>query len=83
MNTEDIYNAWKEQKSDIAVPSEFADRVMNQINTLEQKKRKSLFNTDKLLEWLSPYPMVKVGLIASGAIIGFIRFLLTIRVVLG
>ena len=83
MNPEEIYRKWKEKKTDITPPPDFTNQIMMHIKKLEQKKAKQLFDTFRLLRWLTSHPLAKVGLIATGAIIGFIRFLLTIRVVLG
>ena len=84
MNSDDIYNAWKEKKGDIKIQRDFADQVMDQIYDLKVGKRRIyLIDTVKILGWLSSKPWAQAGVVIVGAIIGFIRFLLTIRVVLG
>ena len=40
MKSEEIYNAWKEHKSQIGIRKNFADELMNLIYQYEQKKRK-------------------------------------------
>ena len=82
MNNEDIYNAWKKKKRQVEIRENFTDNVMNQICQYEQKKRKSLFDTQSLIELISAHTLAKAGLILTGGVVGFIRVILMISMVL-
>ncbi len=82
MKTEEIYNTWKEQKSQIEVGKGFSDKVMNQIRRYEQKKRKSLFNVHSFIELMSAHTLAKAGLILTGGVVGFIRVVFVVTMVL-
>jgi len=40
MNNEDIYNAWKEQKSNMQISPDFTSQVMGEIDKIKQKKKR-------------------------------------------
>ena len=82
MNNEDIYNAWKKKKRRVEIRENFTDSVMNQICQYEQNKRKSLFDVQSLVEFMSAHTLAKAGLILTGGIVGFIRVVLMFRMVL-
>jgi len=82
MKTEEIYNTWKEQKSQIEVDKGFSDKVMNQICQYEQNKRKSLFDVQSLIELMSAHTLAKAGLILTGGVVGFIRVVFVVTMVL-
>ena len=82
MNNEDIYNTWKEKKHQVEISESFTDSVMNQIRRYEQKKRKSLFDVQSLIELMSAHTLAKAGLILTGGVVGFIRVVLMFRMVL-
>ncbi len=82
MKTEEIYNIWKERKSQIEVGKGFSDKVMNQICQYEQNKRKSLFDVQSLIELMSAHTLAKAGLILTGGVVGFIRLVFVVTMVL-
>jgi len=82
MKTEEIYNTWKEQKSQVEVGKGFSDKVMNQIRRYEQNKRKSLFDVQSLIEFMSAHTLAKAGLILTGGVVGFIRVVFVVTMVL-
>ena len=82
MKNKEIYNIWKERKSNITVQPDFTDRLMSQINKIEQKKWKHFFTVDKFNR-ISSYPLAKVGLIATSVIIGLFRITLVLHMFLG
>ena len=82
MKTEEIYNTWKEQKSQIEVGKGFSDKVMNQIRRYEQKKRKRLFDVQSLIELMSAHTLAKAGLILTGGVVGFIRVVFVVTMIL-
>jgi len=73
MKTDQIYNAWKEKKAHVDISDDFTDKAMKQIYNHEQNKRKPLFDLQHLLEFVSAHPMAQAGLVASGAVAGFVR----------
>ena len=82
MKTKEIYNTWKKQKNQIEVGKGFCDKVMNRIYQYEQKKCKSLFNVQSLIELMSAHTLAKAGLILTGGVVGFIRVVFVVTMVL-
>ncbi len=73
MKSEEVYDTWKEEKSQINLGEDFADEVMNQVYQYAQKKRKPLFDAQWLVELISAHPLAKAGLVTAGAVAGFVR----------
>lgn len=42
MPTDDRYESWKQCRADVAVPADFADRVMKAVGDAEQDRRAAL-----------------------------------------
>ena len=82
MKSEQLYDDWKRQRRQIEVGENFTDQVMNQVYQYEQTKPKPLFDMQRLVEFISVHPLVKAGLIASGAVAGFVRVAFMIHVLL-
>ncbi len=83
MKSEEVYDTWKEEKSQIDIREDFTDEVMNQVYQYAQKKRKPLFDVQRLSELISAHPLAKAGLIAAGAVAGFLRVAFVVCVFLG
>ena len=73
MKSNEIYNAWKEQKSQAELKVDFPDKVMRRISELEQRKRTPLFDWNKLMELVFSNPLAKAAMIAMGALVGAVR----------
>jgi len=73
MKSEEVYDTWKEEKSQIDIRQDFADEVMNQVYQYARKKTKRLLDVQWLIDLISAHPLAKAGLIAAGAIAGFVR----------
>ncbi len=82
MKSEEIYNAWKERKSQIDVRGNFADELMNQIYQYESEKRKPLFGGLRLIELISAHRFIKAGVVTAGAVTGFVRIMFVVYVFL-
>ena len=82
MNNEQIYQNWKEQRSQIEVGEGFTDMVMNRICRYEQGRRKPLLDVDSFVEFISGRPFAKAGLIVAGGVVGFVRLIFMIAVIL-
>jgi hypothetical protein len=83
MKTEEIYNTWKEQKSQIEVGKGFSGKVMSRIYQYEREKRKTLFDGHRLIELISTRPLGKAAVVAAGAVIGFVRITFVVYAFLG
>lgn len=83
MKTEEIYNAWKEQKNQMDMDNGFSDKVMNRIYQYEREKREPLFDGHRLIELISTRPLGKAAAIAAGAVIGLLRITFVIYAFLG
>jgi hypothetical protein len=83
MKSEKLYEDWKKQRSQAEVGHDFNERVMKQVYQYEQLKREPLFDMQQLPEFISAHPLAKAGLIAAGAIAGFIRMAFTVYMFLG
>jgi len=82
MNSEQIYQNWKEQRCQIETGEGFTEVVMNRINQYEQARRKPLVDVNGFVEFISGRPFAKAGLIVAGGVVGFVRVALIIHVFL-
>ena len=73
MKTEEIYKAWKNQKTQIEIDKKFSGNVMCRLYNYKYEKRKSLFDGHRLIELISARPLGKAAVIAAGLLIGFVR----------
>ena len=78
MKSEEIYNAWKERKSQIDIRENFADELMNRIYRYEREKRKPLFDGHRLMELISAHRFVKAGVVTAGAVTGLVRIMFVV-----
>jgi hypothetical protein len=78
MKSEEIYNAWKERKSQINIRENFSDELMNRIYRYEQKKRKPLFDAHRVIELISAHRFVRAGVVTAGAAIGLVRIMFVV-----
>ena len=83
MERQEVFNAWIEKTSQIDVRENFTDQVMKRIYQYEQKKRKSLFDYQRLVELISVHWPAQAALVAAGAVVGFVRVVFMIAVILG
>ena len=83
MKTEEIYNTWKGQRSQIEVSKSFSGKVMSQIYQYEHGKRMPLIDMHRVAELISTHPLAKAGVIIAATIIGIIRVAFVICVFLG
>ena len=82
MNHQEVYNAWKKQKTQFECTKDFPEQLMKRINQYEHKKRKPLFDIYKIIELVSKRQLAKAALLVAGAAAGFIRFVFVIRMIL-
>ena len=82
MKDHEVYESWKQVKSQIDVRQNFTDRVMNQVYELEQSRKSPLLKTERLIEMISFHPLAKTGLVAVGAAAGIARLMIMIHAIL-
>ena len=82
MKSEQLYDDWKKQRSQIEVGEDFTKKMMHQVYQYEQKKKKPLLYMQRFVEVISAYPLAKAGIIVIGTITGFVRVAFMIRVLL-
>ena len=78
MKSEEVYNAWKERKSQIDIRKNFADELMNRIYQYESEKRKPLFDAHRVIELISAYRFAKAGVVTAGAVTGLVRIMFVV-----
>ena len=78
MKSEEDYNIWKGQKNQIEVGRNFKEGVMSKIYQYEQKKSKHLFDVQRLVEFITVNPLARAGLVAAGAVAGFVRLVFVV-----
>ena len=83
MKNEEIYNAWKEQKSQVDIDQNFQDNVMNQIYTYEQAKGKPLFDVQWFVELISTSLLGKAAVLTTAFFGGVIRVAVMLYVAFG
>ena len=82
MNDNEVYESWRQDKSQIDASPNFTDRVMNQVYQWEQSRKKPLLTMERLIELISFHPLAKTGLIAFGAATGILRLIIMINTIL-
>ena len=82
MKENKVYESWKQEKRQIDVSQNFTDRVMNQVYQLEQSRNTPQLKMERLIELISFYPLAKTGLVAAGAVTGFVRLIIMINTIL-
>ena len=82
MKSEEIYDAWKERKSQIDLRENFADEVMNQIYQYERDKGRPLFDVQRLIELISAHRFVKAGVVTAGVVTGLVRIIFVVYPIL-
>lgn len=83
MKSEQVYSMWMERRSQIDLREQFTDEVMRQIYQHEQRKRKSSFDYQRLVEFISAHWPVQAAMVTAGAMVGFARVVFMIAVILG
>jgi len=78
MKSEEIYNAWKEHKSQIDLRENFKDEVMNRIYRYEHNKRRPLFEVQRLIELISTHRFAKAAVVTAGAAAGLVRIIFVV-----
>ena len=82
MKEREVYESWRQNKSQIDANPNFTDRVMNQVYQWEQSRTKTLLTMERLIELISFHPLAKTGLVAAGAVTGIVRLIIMIHAIL-
>jgi hypothetical protein len=80
MDKKKLYKLWIEKKSQVEISESFPDKVMNRIHRYQQQPR--WFDMQRLIDIISAHTIIKDGLIAAGAVAGFIRLAVMILMIL-
>lgn len=82
MISEEVYHAWKRQKSQVEASEDFSGKVMSRIHNYQQQKTKPLFDLQRFAALISAHPLAKASLIAAGALAGVLRVIFAIHLLL-
>ena len=82
MKDREVYESWKQEKSQIDVSQNFTDQTMNQIYRWEQSRKSPLLKMERLIELISFHPLAKTGLVAAGGVTGIVRLIIMINAIL-
>ena len=80
MDKKKIYENWLEKKTQMEPSESFSDKVMIQI--FKNTQRPKWLDIERLLEIISTNAFIKNGLIATSAVVGFIRVIYVITMFL-
>lgn len=73
MKSNDVYDAWKQQATQIDISDGFSDGVMSSVRSLERRKNRPRLDLETILEHITARPVVRIAVIGAGAIAGFLR----------
>ena len=73
MKRNEIYQAWKKQRTQVEISKSFGDDIMNRIRQYKRERRKPLVDVYGLIELISAHPLAKAGAVTAGAVIGLVR----------
>ena len=82
MKDHEVYESWKQAKSQIDVSGSFTGEVMDQIHAWEQSRNFRRFDVARFVELISFHPLAKTGLVAVGAVTGTVRLIIMIHAIL-
>jgi len=82
MKDHEVYESWKQAKSQIDISQNFTDEVMNQVYQLERSRNIPQLKMERLIELISFHPLAKTGLVAVGAVTGIVRVIIMIHAIL-
>jgi len=82
MKDNEVYESWKQAKSQIDVSQDFTNCVMNEVYQWEQSRNNSRLKIERLIELISFHPLAKTGLVAAGGVTGIVRLLIMVHTIL-
>jgi len=82
MKDREVYESWRQEKSQIDVSRNFTDHVMNEVHQWEQSRKSPQLKMERLIELISFHPLAKTGLVATGAVTGIVRLIIMIQAIL-
>ena len=82
MKDNEVYESWKQAKSQIDTSQNFTNRVMNEVYRREQSRNNSRLKIERLIELISFHPLAKTGLVAIGGVTGIVRLIIMIHAIL-
>ena len=82
MKDNEVYESWKQAKSQIDTSQNFTNRVMNEVYRREQSRNSSRLKIESLIELISFHPLAKTGLVAIGGVTGIVRLIIMFHAIL-
>jgi len=82
MKKNEVYESWRQEKSQIDIGQNFTGEVMDQINAWEQSRNFRWFNVARFVELISFHPLAKTGFVAAGAVTGIVRLIIMVHTIL-
>ncbi len=82
MKSEQLYDNWKKQRSQVEVGHDFTEKVMKQVYQYEQRIKSSLFDIQWLVQAITAHPLAQAAMIAVGAIVGSIRLAIMLHILI-
>ncbi len=83
MKDDEIYQAWKEQKSQIKIDDNFQSKILDDIYKHENANHVRQSGFEKFLIKIMIHPFARYGIFAIGFILACTRFLFGVRMALG
>ena len=83
MNRQEIYDSWKNQRSQMDIRNDFSENLMDQVYKYEQKRNKPVFDYQRFIKIVSYQLSVRTAILVVGAAMGLVRFLFLCAAVLG
>ncbi len=78
-----IYQKWIENKKQIELSGEFADKTMLEVARIAAQKQKRILPWSSRFSSLSIGAIARLGLVGAGMIGGLIRILIVLRLLFG
>lgn len=82
MNHDEIYHRWVQQRSQVELDADLADRVMNQIKLESPGARWLARQWMRLVERISVSSRAQAAALGLAGLVGLIRILLTLHLLL-
>ena len=83
MKSDEIYEAWKKNRSEIDIGAGLTDDVMRQVRRYESARRRPLIDAQELIERISRRRPARAAVIAAAAITGAVRTWLVVYAFFG
>lgn len=80
---DELYQSWRDRKTDVVVPEDFASDVMAGVYRQVAEGETQAAHSEGVLDWLLRHRLARVGLVAAAAVLGFVRLAVMTHLALG